>query len=282
MELWQLYIFLAIIFWAVGQIFIRKGFASASAVDTFFMGGVWGLLVYLPYIILHADELSISLDLLIISGLIIASYLVYYKALSIGNFSINSTITSSYSLVTLMLAQIFLNEPLLLYQWVGIMMVITGIMVLSSFHEQKIDWRNWREFHLLWPIVAALYLGSGDFLAKFISENYSYASLFFGFGFMQLFLGMVFKLKQDGGRLNLVIFKRPYTVTGNFFLSVGTLFFYLSLFSGWASIVVPVSGSFLILVLIMARLFLHEKLTVVQYLFIALIILGNLLLNLQL
>lgn len=279
MQLWQIYTFIAIIAWGVGQVLIRRGFAHSTPADTFFMGGIWGLLVYLPYIVHHVNKIKIDIPLIGLSFVIILSYFFYYKAISTGNFSINSTITSTFPLFTIFWAQIILHESISFFQWVGIIFILVGIIYLSSNHSEKFQWTRWNEYHLWWPLFSAFYLGTGDFLSKFISQSYSYASIFLVFGSMQLFQGAILKWIQDKGKFNLYLFRNKYTITGNFLLSLGTLFFYLALFSGYASIVVPVSGTFLIIVLILARVFLKEKLTYLQYFFILLIILGNIIVN---
>jgi DME family drug/metabolite transporter len=279
MQYWQIHILIAIFAWGVGQVLIRRGFSSASPVDTFFMGGVWGFLVYAPYIFIHWNEVHITWKLIAFSFFIILSYLVYYKALSTGNFSINSTVTSTFPLFTIIWAQVFLHEPLTSIQWIGIAFILMGITYLSSNHGEKLEWKNWKEYHFIWPLFAAIYLGTGDFLSKFISNTYSYASIFFVFGLTQFIQGAILKWIQDRGKFDFSLFKNKYTVTGNLLLSAGTLFFYLALFSGYASIIVPVSGSFLIVALLLARIILGEKLTILQYFFIMIIFLGNVLIN---
>lgn len=281
MEKWQIYMILTILSWGTGQILIRKGFQRATAVDTFFMGGFWGTLVYLPYVFIHRQDLQIDGNLMIYSFFIILSYLFYYLALSRGNFSINSAITSSYAMVTLLLSQIFFSELLYFPQWIGIALILTGIVVLSFSQgsRDKPIKRNMPD--ILIPVFGAIYLGTGDFLSKWISKDFTYPSIFLVFGLTQFFQGLVIKLFQDKGKIHLSVFRNPYTLTGNFILSLGTLFFYLALFEGYASIVVPASGSFLIIVLLLARFILHERLHWWQYVLIVLIFTGNILVHIH-
>ena len=313
---WKLYVTFAIIFWATGQVLIRKGFKNSGVFDTFFMGGVLGFLVYLPYIIIHLSELNVNLFLFIYSSFIVTAYLVYYKALSVGNFSINNTVVSSFPIITIIFAQIFLDEPLSLLQWSGVVIISLGVVSLSYFEHGGFSWKQLKKSHIKWPIWAAVYIGFGDFLTKIVEgdysssnavnalveniktvdfeivrqagslietaahSSYSHASIFFCLGLSQLIIGAVLKFVKDDYKFNLTVFKRPWTMGGNFLLSTGTLFFYLALFSGWASLVVPISASHVILAVIFAHLFLHEKLDKKQYIAILVIVFGNVLVNL--
>ncbi len=314
---WKIYILIAIIFWAVGQVLIRDGFKKASVYDTFFMGGVWGTLVYLPYVYLHRQEFQADFNVFLLTAFVTFGYLVYYKALSVGNFSINNTVISTFPLITLLFSQLFLQEPLTFVQWIGIAIISVGVILLSYFNQGGFLRNELRHSHLGWPIFASVYIGFGDFLMKIvemdssalpklknfteslsgqtffifeyignfatdiINNSYSHASLFFFLGVSQLISGFIIKMFHDKFRFNFAIFSKKGTITGNFLLSAGTLFFYLALFSGWASLVVPVSASHVILAVILAGYFLHEKLSKTQYLIILFIVIGNILVNIN-
>ena len=313
--IWQIYVSIAIIFWAVGQIFIRKGFKNSGVFDTFFMGGVFGFLVYLPYVFFHIDELEPNLFVFMFGCFIVFAYLIYYKALSVGNFSINNTIVSTFPLITILFAQIFLDEPLTLIQWLGVAIISLGVISLSYFEHGGFSFKELRKSHIKWPLIASIYIGFGDFLTKIMEGNYSgsnafkslintlnnydfsvleyfgsiintvssntytHATIFFSLGLSQLVIGFILKMIKNKFRFNTTVFKMPWTMSGNLLLSAGTLFFYLALFSGWASLVVPISASHIILAVILARFFLHEKLDKKQYIVILFIVLGNVLVN---
>jgi transporter family protein len=109
-------------------IFVRSivsAFLCAVIFSTFYRDG-WGWV--------FSEGSGKGILLLVISG--ISSALIgqffYFSALKMGEASVAVGIASTYPLVAFFLSLIFLGESLTLYKVFGILLIVSGIIILTS------------------------------------------------------------------------------------------------------------------------------------------------------
>jgi bacterial/archaeal transporter family protein len=135
---WLRYSVLALILWglwgAVGKLAARSMGPAALTVLSY--GGM--VLVFPVILALFAREinpwvLSIEAGYALLSGLIAGlGFLCFYLALSTGKATHVVVITAAYPLVTVLLAALFLAEPLTLKSALGVALAMAGILLLAT------------------------------------------------------------------------------------------------------------------------------------------------------
>ena len=207
--------------------------------------------------------------------------LAFYKAIKIGKVGIIAPVASSSVIFTVLLSLLFFGEPLSILQASSIALIIAGVLLISVNPK---DWKNLLRGGMpsgvLFALVASVLWGVVFFLLK-IPVNVIgpiLTSLLLEFGVLAasgacLVLGKSgFKL-PDRGAFILVF---AVAATG----AAGTLFFSLGVQISAVSIVAALSMSSPLVATLYSRFFYKEKLARLQWLAVALIVGGIVLLEL--
>lgn len=143
----------------------------------------------------------------------------------------------------------------------------TGKLVLG-------DW-------IWWPICGAVIVGFGDFLAK-VAINMSNAStwlFFLSLAYIPCAI-LNFLLDKKGRQITEFNFQKFLpTLLGVTMISIGIIPFNLAFQYGLASLVGPVSSSYIVLTAVLAFVFLKEKINKIQFLGITSTAIGIILLG---
>ncbi|HEB14114.1 MAG TPA: hypothetical protein ENI09_01755 [candidate division WWE3 bacterium] len=257
----------AALFWAVGQVLVKKGFENVPPLWNNIIFYVLALLLWVPASLwLSNFEISIpTFPVFFIIALAQAAYMIFFYAIVKGELALTGTIVAGYPVTTVVLSQIFLGERLAPVQVLGITLVLLGAVAISLPERglpKEVRDLSW----IKWGVAAAILIGFADFLSKIsINQIGSYSNIFF-LTFLALPLLLINYLvdKKNRPRPKLSGKKSLPTLAGNLVLSVGTFVFYLALGQGDASLVVPVSSIYPAFIAILAMAFLREKVTVKQ------------------
>lgn len=135
---WFIWALLSAIFAALTAIFAKVGLAGvnsdmATLIRTVVIFGVLSAFVYATGKWMNPLELSSKTWLfLVLSGLATgASWTCYFRALKVGNASQVAPVDKLSLLLVVVIAVIFLSERPSVQEWVGILMVGAGVMVLA-------------------------------------------------------------------------------------------------------------------------------------------------------
>ncbi len=219
------------------------------------------------------------LILLVIGSIGAVAYYFFIKSLSMGQASINVPVANSYVIYTVIIAYIFFDEVVSSYQLGGIILVIAGVILISfKIHEiRKFDIKTIAKgvpyaflCSLGWGVIVPLYRfvinDVGVFTAVFYMELITLL-------FMLLFLTKYKFKKTDKNKFFLTILV-AIAVAGGFFLGN------YGISVGLISIVWTISSAAPLLTVILARIFLKEKIDTNQKIAIFLIVAGLILISL--
>lgn len=199
------------------------------------------------------------LPLAIVAG---STYFIYYYAISKGQISLTGTILAAYPLTTIILSSLFLREQTNVFQKMAIGLILLGSVLIAMPKNRKVKFESW----VWWAIMGALLTGFGDFLAKMavnLSDTYTWL---FTLGLAYIPLTLINIALDKKGRIipKLTLRQAVPAVGGIVMISTGMIFFYLAFGKGLASLVTPVSSSYVVLTAVLAFIFLKEKINKIQ------------------
>lgn len=239
---------------------------------TLFWMQLFGWLMGLAYFVFNFPSLNIaqlpqSLPVLLaIAALQIIAYLSFYKGMEKGQVSLVSPLGATWGLITAILGVAFYHETLGLNQLVAILLIVTGI-VLLSIDIQAIS--KSKQVELLSGvkegIISMLGWGIAWFLMVIPTNNLDWFMPAFVF---RLFLLIMLSIYIATTGKSFLPPKKKFPLWP--LLAVGALdmgaFFSLSLgmTATNSSIIAPIASSNTVVTILLARIFLREKLKPAQ------------------
>jgi len=237
---------------------------------TFFWSQLAGLVFATLLIFAFAINLNIPTSIAILipvaSILYAAAYLLFFKGFELGNVSIISATMNLWAVFTMLFAYIFLGQRLSTFQFLGVLMIIVGVIFVS------LKWSDIKDQNLKLlsgvkeTILAALLFGIFWNLSEIISEQIGWSSttLFVKIGivmFMLLFSLLVnreLSLAKTTPKIKMMILfagvlEAAAVAIVNWGLTVGD-----------AILVTPIASALSIVTIMMAVIFLKEKITKLQ------------------
>lgn len=119
-----------------------------------------------------------------------AAYLVFYRALAIGPISIVSPIVSGYAGVTVVLAVIFLGDRLSAGELAALLVLLAGVVLASSDLAQVRRISRHQALGLVLAVAAMVALGAFVFGVAYYADELGWlAPIFLGRAFTTLFIG---------------------------------------------------------------------------------------------
>ena len=112
---------------AIGRYGLPLTLLSGRIVGAIVLGGAFLVMRKVPHMPVRAWPLILLLALVDTLG-----YVFVYAGLALENGEFAIVTSSAYSVVTIMLARIFLREQVVPLQWLGVAIVIAGIGTLSA------------------------------------------------------------------------------------------------------------------------------------------------------
>lgn len=269
---------MTIITWGIGQTLLKLGFSKSTPISSFLLGGVFGIIVGGPYIIYSGLNFGDFKTYFTMTLFIVLTNLTYYYALNAGELSVASAVLGTYPMYTVLFAVLMLGEKLTSGQIAGLAFVIAGVGILSI----KPGGGSSPSTPKIWiflSVISAVLIGTGDAVSKFVVTHTGPATFMFYFGVVQIGLGVILKFAFEGGRFNFETIRSKYSIMGIFLLNIGGLAFTIALSLGQASIVVPLSSTYLAIVTLLSWRFLGEKFNFAKGLAIFMIIAGVMMLD---
>jgi len=209
-------------------------------------------------------------------------YLTFYYALDAGELSITSAILGTYPMYTVLFAVFVMGEVIVSRQWGALIAIIAGVGLLSYLCSQtpaneeadiasiKPTARGW----LYIALSSSVLMGTADAMCKVIIDNSNVSAFSLYLNTMQIAAGIALKLLFEGRNFCFEALKSKYSLIGLLILNIGGLAFTLALSAGQASIIVPLSSSYLVIVTILSWLFLKEEMSIFKVFAIAVVVAG--------
>lgn len=262
--IWFILTLSAALCWAVGQIFIKKGFEHIQPLWNNIFNNILSLFIYLiPALWISKFEIntpSFIVFIFIFTATLL--YLGFFYSISRGQLSLTGTIVAGYPIITAILSYLFLNEHLTVLQYGGIALILTGgvfVALPDRTEHIKPKHSSW----VLWGLLGALTIGTGDFFTKLsVNSIGSYSHMIFLALISNATSGLNYLLDKKN-RKAPKIFHKSFgpTFTGLLIQLIGAFFFILAFDYGKVSLVTSVSSVYPAVMVLLAVKFLNEKIT---------------------
>jgi drug/metabolite transporter (DMT)-like permease len=271
--------------WGVADFLAKKAIDKVGYKTSLVLNQTVALVPVVIFAILFFRAPSLSIDLVgitVLAGISgIFGYIFLYRGFQKGNVSVVAPITASWSVVTILLAFFLFEETLTPIQIVGVIAVFIGVFFASTnFAELKTSIKQGRSagvldaiismiawgisYALLRPIVAAV----GPIMALLFLKVLATATLFSWIGVTKTKISipakMIFLFIATAGVLDFL----------------GYITFNLSLSTQLVSIVSPIAATAPAVTIVLAYVFLKERIVSNQKLGIIAILAGLVLISL--
>lgn len=220
-----------------------------------------------------------SLLFLILSGVSTgASWLCYFKSLQIGDVNKVAPIDKSSTILTMVLAFIFLDENISLIKIVCIILIGVGTYLMIEKKEEKKDIKGNK--YLLYAFGSAIFASLTSILGKVGIENIESNLGTAIRTIVVLFMAwiVVFATKKQNQVKNINKKSLLFIFTSGITTGASWLFYYAALQEGQASIVVPIDKLSILVTILFSYFVFKEKLNKKSLLGLILIVMGTLLL----
>lgn len=265
---------------AILWVSLKKSYENLKPSIAFFFDMLFGILLWVPFSLLVGVDfprLGVVFAYALISAVLSEAFVFY--VFSKGEVSYTSTIFSTYPLFTIFFSIILNGERLMFVQWLLVFLVVIGTIVVSL--PTKISRSELaKKSFIVWPLLGALAVGISDTLSKGIIDQTSAGTFLFGLAFAQIpvSLGYLRAERQKIPTISTVQrewISYKFAILGALMNTLTVLFLWLSFSMIPASIASPITASYPGFVVIMAVVWLKEKVLRKDYLGFLLILIGT-------
>ena len=274
---------IAMLSWGTCDFFIVKAVKKSNVLKTVIWSQTTGLILYYTIFSLYFKLPIISPTTIIIiltTGLLsVIGFLSFCKGLQVGKVSIISPVSACWAVITVILSQIFLNETLTALQSAGIILAISGT-ILTSFklHDLlKLKLKN-RATGIEYAIISLFATGIYFVLISILVTELSwFLPIFFMKNAALLYLLTYSTIaKKD---ISLPKNTRSLIILIGTLEAIGFLAYGIGVNSEYTSIVAPISATFPMVTIILAKIFFKETLETNQKIGIISVLCGLVLLS---
>ena len=284
--MWVLFAFASAFFAGVTSILAKIGVKDVdSHVATAIRTIIVLIFSWIMVFIIGSQSTIVNIDgktflFLILSGLSTGgSWLCYFKALQLGDVNKVVPIDKSSTILTMILAFIFLNEKITINMVIGMIGIAIGtyLMIQKKEKAEKIVKRKaWLIYVLLSALFASLTSILGKVGIENVESNLGTAIRTIVVLVMAWIIVFATKKQRDIKKID----KRSliFLILSGVATGASWLCYYKALQDGLASIVVPIDKLSILVTVLFAYIFLKEKLSKKSLLGLILIVVGTLLL----
>lgn len=283
---WLFLAFLSAVFAALTSIFAKVGIRDvdsnlATAIRTGVVLVMAGAMVALvgSWDGIHGIT-PYTMAFLVLSGLATgASWLCYFRAIQLGNVNKVAPVDKSSTVLTMVLAFLFLGESLTPVSAVGMVVMFAGTMLMierRDVDESKDVRRSWLFFAVMSAVFAALTSILGKVGIEGIESNLGTAIR--TAVVLVMAWAIVFMQRTHVGVRDIDRRSWAFLVLSGLATGASWLCFYGALQDGPASVVVPIDKLSILFTVVFATVFLHERMPSRSWIGLVLLVLGTLML----
>lgn len=284
--MWVLFAFASAFFAGVTSILAKIGVKDVdSHVATAIRTIIVLIFSWIMVFIIGSQSTIVNIDgktflFLILSGLSTGgSWLCYFKALQLGDVNKVVPIDKSSTILTMILAFIFLNEKITINMVIGMIGIAIGTYLMIQ-KKEKAEKIVKRKAWLIYALLSALFASLTSILCKVgienVESNLGTAIRTIVVLVMAWIIVFATKKQRDIKKID----KRSliFLILSGVATGASWLCYYKALQDGLASIVVPIDKLSILVTVLFAYIFLKEKLSKKSLLGLILIVVGTLLL----
>ncbi len=275
--------------WGSADFFAKKTIDIIGDLKTLFWAQLIGIVPLICIFLSHPNVPQLhQFDplFLVLLGIVSAlSYLPLYRGFGKGEVSLLSPIFASYSVILVILSALFLNETISSHQLVAILIVFAGILIISSNPMELRSHLKSKTFHLngMSEVLFAMLVYSFwlFFLDKFLQDK----SWVFPLLIIRVVAVATLLMYALVSHVNLSVTNRGLwkflICIGIFDVAAFSFVSYGFSNSTHTSVIAVLSATFSVPTIILAALFLKEKIRLYQAFAISLILLGIILVTIN-
>lgn len=283
--MWVIFAFLSAFFAGITSILAKCGIRKTDSNVATFIRTIIVLLFSLLMVMIVGSfptlkNLSAKTILfLVLSGLSTgASWLCYFRALQKGNINKVVPIDKSSTVLTIILATIFLGESITLYKTLGIIAIGLGtlMMIEKKDTENKTEEKGWLFYAILSAVFASLTSILGKVGIEGVESNLGTAIRTVVVIVMSFVMVSVTGKVKDIKRIDKK--ELAFILLSGLSIGASWLFYYRALQDGEASIVVPIDKLSILVTIAFSYFVFKEKLGKKALIGLILIVVGTLVL----
>jgi len=256
--------------YAIDNYFVRQGLAKSPQplVATVITLSVnFAFFLILSFIFVPLDFFRLDwVYLFIIAGILApgCARALSYKGIERLGLSINTPIVNAESLFAVIMAILFLNEPVTLPIVAGIVSVVTGLILLGYETGRRKGTRVTKRFqyrYLFFPIMASIFYGVSVFFRKLGLNTVRSPILGATFTSGTSWCIFMIALIKSGNRKDLFQVKKQsliYFILGGVATCIGWFSLFTALSIGRVTIVTPIATSYSLVTLLLSYFFLRQ------------------------
>lgn len=255
---------------------MKLSYKNTDFRDFFIVESLFGLAIWSTYGLLNSADFKnilVLIPITLFSALLSEFYnfFVYSK----GDLNTIESVISIYPVFTIIFAHILLGEVLSESFAFALILIIGGI-VLISFQISLTGMRLNRS--ILWALSGAIAIGLSDTVSKSFIDNYTSYEFLVSLGISQTILSALLILMSKSRFHNIRRIDRK-TLCGTFLIALSMVFFWETFNNSLASIASSLTASVIVLIVILSRVILKERIPLKNYIGIAITLIGVILLQ---
>lgn len=278
------YAIIAMVSFGLSEIFAKLATDKIGGKKAMLFSQLFGILLIAGYIALFIEipeftfqTLGITVLCSIFAGI---GLITFFKAMEIGNVSIASPIAANWVIVTVIMSLIFLKESLTFLQSISLIILMLGIFLLS------IVWKDFKKaiksgisVGVKESLITMFCWGIGFFLLKFVVDAWGtiFPIIFFrGIGFIMAYT-IIAKNKLNINITPKIVIL--FLTLAALFDIVGLITYSTGIQTEYVSIVSPIAAAAPLITIILAYIFIKERMILNQKIGALLILTGLILIS---
>ncbi len=267
-------------FLALGQGALKKSFRDFEPSVAFLFEALLGLAIWIPVALFMGVNSALFGEVLVYAILsAILSEALYFYALSKGQLSITAILIGSYPIYTIFFSYLINGERLTGTQLIFILLTVLG--TLCTYLPSKLSFAELKKSGaLFWPVAAAVAIGLSDTLSKKIINRTGDYSFLFMLALVQIPVALTY-LAVEKQKIGIIVSETKrnfgqykFALLGSLFSTIGTGLLWLSFSNAFASIASPITATSGALVILLAVIFMDEKLYVKTAIGLSMVFIG--------
>ena len=266
--------------WGIYDFFAGVYSKKIGPYKTFF----WSQLAGLFFVFLLTSLFSISLNLSVLIVILLpiaalfysAGYLFFMKGFEVGNISIVAAIMNLWAVFTMLFAFVFMGQRLSALQTVGVLLIISGATLASLNWSEIINKRFKLSIGVKETVAGAFFFGVFWNISEIISEKIGWllTTLFVKMGIILFLLLLSLFIKRELSLAKADVKTKIVIVLMGIIEAGAVAFVNYGLSIGDAILITPIASALSVVTILMAIIFLKERVTKLQGLGIATAIAG--------
>ena len=266
--------------WGIYDFFAGVYSKKIGPYKTFF----WSQLAGLFFVFLLTSLFSIALNLSVLIVILLpiaalfysAGYLFFMKGFEVGNISIVAAIMNLWAVFTMFFAFVFMGQRLSALQTVGVLLIISGATLASLNWSEIKNKRFQLSIGVKETVTGAFFFGVFWNISEVISEEIGWllTTLFVKMGIILFLLLLALFIKRELSLAKAAVKTKLVVVMIGIIEAGAVAFVNYGLSIGDAILITPIASALSVVTILMAIIFLKERVTKLQGLGIATAIAG--------